>query len=336
MKKHLRLNAHVKFVPGHQNGALYDLQQGKVRTVPMVMQTIIQAFQESSTQEVLQSCFGGDETIFQRYTDFLLQGNWAFITTQPDRFPEANLSWESPYPINTGIVAHDFLKPYDLAAALEELSAAGCRHLELQLHNYSLDDIGSESWKLIERALRKGEFRRGTLVLAMDQTAMQEVCPTQVEECLEKWPRFGTVVILGQKENRNLQIGKRKYHLRVVNNLTDYAKKTWEAHSDTHFVGPAYFREARVANPYFNRRLAIDRQGNFKNDLLHGGEESFGSLGKRAIQEVIKDAQFQQRWLAGPDKIADTLGNPMRYCLRYDRAINVNPADISTWSFSVG
>ena len=168
----------------------------------------------------------------------------------------------------------------------------------------------------------------------MDQTAMGKISPAQIEKRLKRWPRFGTVVILGQKENRNLKIGKRKYHLRTVNNLMDYAKKTWEANADTHFVGPAYFREARVANPYFNRRLAIDRQGNFKNDLLYGGEESFGSVGKRAIQEVITDSKFQRRWLASPDTIMETAGNPMRYCLRYDRAIVANSDGASTWSFS--
>jgi len=333
MKQHLRLHAHVEFVSGSQHGALYDLQGGRVRTVPLVLQTIIQAFLRHSVEEVLQECFNGNEAIFQRYTDFLVKGNWAFLTAKPERFPTANRSWDSPYPINTGVVAHDFLSPYDLPAALRELSDIGCRHLELQLYNYPTVESNKEAWEIISKTLKKCEFRRGTLVLGGEQTAVKGLSPDGLENYFVKWPRFGTMVVLGQDEDRNLTIGKRKYYLRKVDQLTDYAKKTWKFRPDTHFVGPAYFREARIANPYFNRRLAIDRWGNFKNDLIHGGQDSFGKIGQRTINNVLKDPQFLERWFAGPDAIVETSDNPFRYCLRYDRAICRDDA-AKGWSFS--
>ncbi|SEP76668.1 hypothetical protein [Neolewinella agarilytica] len=334
MNDYLHLYAHVEFVKGSQLGALYDLQGGRVRTVPLILESILKAFQMAPTQQVLKETFAGNETVFHRYTDFLLKEKWAFTTTKPQVFPAADLSWESPYAINSGIVSHDRLQPYDLPSALLELSDVGCRTLELQLHNYSLKEEDSAVWDQIGAALRQGEFRRGTLVLGVGQTAMPVVNPAEVDRLLHDWPRFGTVVLLGQEKDINLKIGKRQYYLRCANTLMDYAKKTWELRPNVHFVGPAYFRESRVANPYFNRRLAIDSQGYFKNDLLYGGQETFGKIGQRTIKEVIIDPQFQQRWRANPDVISDTSSNPLRYCLRYDRAIEADAKDPTNWSFS--
>lgn len=335
MKDYLRLRANIEFVKGHQLAALYDLQAGRVRTVPLVLESILKAFHAASTQEVLKTTFAGNDAIFQRYTDFLLKEKWAFVTTQPERYPPANLSWESPYAINAGIIAHDCLQPYDLPAALRELSAVGCRSLELQLHNYSLEGRNRKAWNQIGTALQQGEFRRGTLVLGLDNKAESTVSPEKVENYLANWPRFGTIVLLGQDQNQDLDIGTRKYHLRTVKNLSEYATKTWELRPNVHFVGPAYFRESRVANPYFNRRLAIDSKGYFKNDLLYGGQETFGRVGDRPIKETINDPIFQQRWWANPDRITETAGDPLRYCLRYDRAITADPKDPTSWSFSL-
>ncbi|MEM9258507.1 MAG: hypothetical protein AAGA62_02605, partial [Bacteroidota bacterium] len=127
----------------------------------------------------------------------------------------------------------------------------------------------------------------------------------------------------------------RKYHLRQANTIAEYARNTWRCRPDTHFVGSAYFREARIANPYFNRRLAIDRNGHFKNDLLYGGPETFGQVGQHSVRGVITDPEFRRRWLAGPDTITDTKDNPLRYCLRYDRALIASSGTLSTaWSFA--
>lgn len=330
--QYLHLYAHVKFVAGQQQGALYDLQGGKVQAAPLVLENILNAFRQKPMPEVLKECFGANASLFNRYVDFLLKGNWAFITTRPAHFPTASLAWESPYKINTAIVAHDTRNCYDLPAALQQLSQVGCRHLELQLHNYMISDNTEDDWRQITDALQQTEFRRGTLVLSRDQTEV--IDHLTVENLLKNWPRFGTVVILGQEENQTLEINGRKYYLRKAKTLADYAAKTWQLHQQTHFVGPAYFREAQIANPYFNRRLAIDSNGNFKNDLLYGGQENFGKIGKRSIAAVITDPEFQKRWFAGPDKIKDVVDNPLRYCLRYDRPIKANSDVAESWSFS--
>lgn len=330
--QYLRLHAHVEFVSGSQLGALYDLKRGQVRTVPLLLGRILEAFEENSLTQVLKQCFAGNQELFQRYTNFLVEGEWAFITTRPQQFPAASLQWESAFSLNTAVVAHDFLTPYDLVKALGELSAVGCRHLELQLHNYPTKGEESKVWGQIAAALQKGEFRRGTLVQTRDDGAVVSVA--DIDQHLKGWPRFGTVVLLAQNENRNFEAYGRKYYLRKVSTVAEYARKTWQQHPDTHFVGPTYFREARVANPYFNRRLAIDRGGAFKNDLLYGGQETFGVIGQRPIAEVIADPPFQARWQAGPDAIAETKDNPFRYCLRYDRALTINSGSMASWSSS--
>ncbi|MEM9261791.1 MAG: hypothetical protein AAGA62_19270, partial [Bacteroidota bacterium] len=202
--EHLRLYAHVEYVKGSQLGALYDLQSGRVRTVPLVLGKLLEGFASTSLKGALEEYFGGDQGIFQRYVDFLVQGKWAFITTRPECFPAASRKWESAYALNTAIVAHDFRKPYDLCQVIDELSAVGCRHLELQLHNYPVEVSGSEAWEQIGSALRKGEFRRGTLVQASDDGA-EKISVAAIDQFLQDWPRFGTVVLLGQAANSNFE-----------------------------------------------------------------------------------------------------------------------------------
>lgn len=330
--EHLRLHAHVHFVPGSTNGALYDLRSGRVRTVPPVFEAVLSAFSNHPMATLLVDFFGGDEALMQQYVKFLVGGNWAFLTSWPERFPQADDSWEIPFALSTAIVAHDFHEPYALAPLLEELSLAGCRHLELQLHNYPLGEEGADVWHQIGLILRKCEFRRGTLVLGEDQRA-KEVSPEGIHLLLKNWPLFGTVVLLGQSQRQETSLHGRSYHLRKVTDLKAYAEATWKQRPDAHFVGPAYFREARSANPFFNRRLAVDRKGNFRNDLLHGGHETFGRVGERSIAEVLADGKFLAKWKAGPDAIASVKNNPLRYCLRYDRALVRNSA-ADAWTFA--
>ncbi|MEL7161169.1 MAG: hypothetical protein AAFN92_10460 [Bacteroidota bacterium] len=329
----LQLHAQVKFVAGQQVGALYDLQGGRIRSVPLVLGSLLDSFASLPLQEILHQVFGGDEALFRRYTDFLLREDWAFVTDRPECYPPASLAWESAYRLNTAIVAHAPDSPYSLAAALEELSAAGCRHLELQLRDYPTEDEREAVWRQIGNVLGKCEFRRGTLVQSGAQAA-GSVSVTTVGQRIRNWPRFGTVVLLGRAENRNLEHEGKRYHLRKAPTLAEYARRTWQRNPQTHFVGPAYFREARVANPYFNRRLAVTAEGRFKNDLLYGGAEDFGRVGARPIAEVIADPVFRERWFASPDKITETKGDPMRYCLRYDRAIRRAATGGAEWSFS--
>lgn len=330
--EHLRLHAYVHFVPGEPNGALYNLRSGRVRTVPPVFEAVLSAFSSYPLTTVLADFFGGDEALLQQYVDFLVGGDWAFLTSWPERFPPADDSWEIPFALSTAIVAHDFHEPYALAPLLEELSLAGCRHLELQLHNYPFGEEAAEVWHEMGRMLRRCEFRRGTLVLGEDQGAKM-VCPEGIDRLLMNWPLFGTVVLLGQNERQDTSLNGRTYHLRRVTSLKAYAESTWQQRPDAHFIGPSYFREALSANPFFNRRLAVDRTGSFRNDLLYGGQETYGKVGARSVAEVLADGEFLARWKAGPDTITNVKGNPLRYCLRYDRAL-VRSSAAGSWAFA--
>jgi hypothetical protein len=301
-----------------------------VRTVPSVFEAVLSAFSSQPLPTVLTEFFGENEVLLQRYVDFLVGGDWAFLTRWPERFPSADVTWETPFALSTAIVAHDFHQPYMLGPLLEELSSAGCRHLELQLYNYPQEDISS--WHQVGELLKKCEFRRGTLVLGEVKGA-RNLCPEDIDQLLMNWPRFGTVVLLGQNERGDINLSGRSYHLRQVNDLKGYAAATWRQRPAAHFVGPAYFREASYANPFFNRRIAVDRQGDFRNDLLHGGGQTYGRVGERSVAEVIGDGAFLARWKAGPDVIANVQSNPLRYCLRYDRALLRSP-ETGAWAFA--
>lgn len=330
--EHLRLHAHVHFVPGRPHGALYDLRLGRVRTVPPVFEAVLSAFSSQDLTALRSGFFGDDEALLQRYVDFLVGGDWALLTAWPERFPAADTSWETPFALSTAIVAHDFREPYALGTLLEELSLAGCRHVELQLHNYPLGDAGVSHWRQLGTLLSGCEFRRGTLVLGEGKGA-ESVRPEDIHRLLTNWPRFGTIVLLGRNERQDTTLHGRAYHLRRVTDLKAYAEATWQQRPDAHFVGPAYFRQARSANPFFNRRIAVDRAGCFRNDLLYGSHQSYGRVGERSVAEVLADGEFLARWKAGPDAIASVRNNPLRYCLRYDRAL-VRSAEAGGWAFA--
>jgi|GEM_PF-4193064 hypothetical protein len=328
---HLRLHAHVHFVPGQPQGALYDLRHGRVRTVPPVIEAVLSAFSTQPLSTLLADFFNHDEALLQGYVDFLVGGDWAFLTPRPERFPLADVSWETPFALSTAIVAHDFCKPYALGPLLKGLSRAGCRHLELQLHNYPLEEGSASPWHQLGRLFERYEFRRGTLVLGAGGGA-KNIRPEDLHRLLNHWPRIGTVVLLGQNQRQDTSLHGRSYHLRRVTDLKAYAAATWRQHPDAHFVGPAYFREARVANPFFNRRIAVDCAGNFRNDLLHGGDQTYGRVGECSVTDVLANPEFLARWKAGPDAIANVRSNPLRYCLRYDRALVRSPGD--DWAFA--
>lgn len=330
--EYLHLHANVHFVPGQPHGALYDLRGGRVRKTPPVFEAVLSAFSEQPLSTVLADFFGGDKVLLKRYVDFLVGGDWAYLTPSPELFPHPDSNWDSPFSLSTAIVAYDFCKPFELRPLLKELSSVGCRHLELQLYNFCCTDEAGTAWRDIGTLLSKCEFRRGTLVLGEDKGA-GKARPEAIHRLLTNWPRFGTIVVLGQQQREDVELYGRNYHLRRFSDLKEYATTTWEHHPSAHFVGSAYFREARSANPYFNRRIAVDRGGYFRNDLLYGGAETFGCIGERSVVEVLKDEGFIARWTARPDVITCVKNNPLRYCLRYDRALVKSPV-AGEWSFA--
>ena len=77
-------------------------------------------------------------------------------------------------------------------------------------------------------------------------------------------------------------------------------------------VNKEFFLESLEHNPYYNRKVSIDENGNVKNAIEH--EKSFGKVGQEALSKIVEREDFQELWYASNDKVEDVMDWELRYC----------------------
>jgi hypothetical protein len=309
---YLRLYAHNQIVPGENRAALYDLQAGRVRFIPPALVPLLAQLADQPVAKIRDTYFAESPEILQRYLDFILREDWGFYTQNPERYPALDLSWESPHRLTTAIVAHDAVdSPFTLADALREIDAIGCQHLELQLFRYRPT---AAPWRQLGAWLSECEFRRMTLI-----TDLGDLLDAPLADTLfATLPRLARIYSLGAKNKATAD--SHRGDLYYTDRQTVGALAASLDREQQYIISSTYFREALVANPYFNRRVAVDAQGGIRNDLLHA-TTVFGQVGTDSIETVIHREAFRARWRAKPDTIRQVRNAAERYCLPYDRPL---------------
>ena len=88
------------------------------------------------------------------------------------------------------------------------------------------------------------------------------------------------------------------------------------------FPNSEFFFESRLRNPYYNGKIVIDKDGNFKNSIE--SNQTFGNICSVSLTELIKNEDFTEVWYACKDKIAVCKNCEFRYVCLDDRPIFFN------------
>jgi SPASM domain peptide maturase of grasp-with-spasm system len=300
-RKYFKLYSHNIPVRGISRSAIYDLQQCAIRFIPNILCDILQELSNTSIDEVQQQVAANNPDVFQKYITYLLEKDFGFLTNDPEHFPQLNLQWQMPCEVQSAVVQYSF-KQYDLEKLFQNLDDLLCRYLELRIEDWQNPD----NIEILTEVLSQSEdkvFRSINLWIPYTEQLLNN-----------------SAVLFDANKKINYIIVYNtpfKYqHQQYPNNIIFVEQDLVEMSSigkEKYIVNIHYFSEAQKFNPYYNKKVCIDYQGNIKNDLYH--ERSFGNIVDNDLLAVVRSDAFQELWNARPDEIIGVKDSELRYCM---------------------
>lgn len=72
-----------------------------------------------------------------------------------------------------------------------------------------------------------------------------------------------------------------------------------------------YFYECQEYNPYYNKKVSIDRKGDIKNCIKN--KAVFGNILYNKLEAVIQSQAFREFWFVSHDRILEIKDSELRY-----------------------
>lgn len=297
--KFFRLYAHNIPVPGKERSAIYDLQRQEIVLIPNILQSILEALDRSTIDEVIAKYAPKRPDLIEKYLLFLHGKDLGFYTNSPERYPLLDLNWSSPYIIQSAVVAFEF-SSYSIFQIADQLDKLHCQHVELRLNTVNSDP--SDLFEVLE-GLSKKTFRTITLLLNYSPYLLEE---NFTDKLFEAFKKINFIFVFNSPVQKNSHQNPK--------NISFLKKGVPKGRSGVrHIVNLDYFMEAQKHNPYYNKKVCIDEKGRIKNCLLH--QNYFGNVIKDSIKNIISRNDFQKLWFASPDKIEDIRDSELRFSI---------------------
>lgn len=295
MNKYLNIFTFCKIIKGKKKAIICDFQKKNIKYIPMELADVIKLLNTSEYKDV-EKLFNSQKYIFDSYVNFLIDEKFAFFSDKKNEFLSIPNYWNSPEIINNAVVEYDFDK-YNMTNAIRELNDLGCKFLEIRL-------LCNENIEYLEKLLNTVEDS----VLC----SMRILLPFSKELDLSL---IRTIITNNKKIEKVIfyQSPHDNYSEDDIIFIKDsYQKiKTENYRSNDVIIDLDYFIEAQNYNPYYNRKVCIDIEGNIKNCLKN--KKNFGNINKVSISKVIADTDFKDLWFASPDKIEGIKDSELKY-----------------------
>ncbi len=252
--KYLMLYAHNIPVMGVDEGAIYDLQKGRMLHVPNILVSILKECRKKPFNDILEEYTPNNPNVLMRYISYLLENNWMFMTDYPESYPEIDLSNnETPNIVYNSIVE---CGPF-LRNALEQLEVCCCWYAELRIVHHEDLTFLSECLPMIKTS----GLRRYKIIYYFDlDDTFREFL-----ERIKKDIRF---------------VGAYRY--------SDNESKTCEKL----YVSLPYFIEAQNHDTYRYKKVYINKDGDIFN--VPGDSDRLGNISYDSLKEICKSEKFER------------------------------------------
>ena len=292
-----KLFAHNIPVKGKEKGAIYDLQNQQITTIPNVLCNILSDLNHDSVQNIKQKYTPNSPELFDNYITFLRQKGLGCDVLNLENFPTLDLSWDCSSEINIAVIQHTF-DYYHLENILWQLDDLLCRHLELRIE---LPDKNLSHLERILNFVHDKVFKSITLLIDYQSIGIEK--SVQIFEMCRKID----FIIVHDSPWKMPHSNYPQNILFIEESISEMSKNMKEKY----IVNMSYFTESQQFNPFYNRKICIDNEGNIKNSL--DNLLNFGNVNTHKIREVVSSKSFQKLWYASPDKIIGLRDSALRY-----------------------
>jgi SPASM domain peptide maturase of grasp-with-spasm system len=280
---------------------------GRKRVVPITkdLYTILQEHSQD-TIGAIKEVYGADNgSTIQEYFELLLEEEFIFLCDKEelDRFPDIELSWESPHIISNAIIDWDTNSNYDFQDIFDQLNELDCSDLLIRF----LDTIAIKDITKILTLLSRTTIQNVQIIFRYTEEVGNKDAFTKLKS---KFPRLASVIVYDALIEEEIEDETIPELIYTKQSLTP----------DTHcgYISPKTFRynqsfflESLFFNNCLNKKISISADGTIKN--CPSMKESFGNCNDKKMSDVVLDTSFKKLWGIRKDEIEKCKDCEFRY-----------------------
>lgn len=320
MKKYIQLYANCILVSGVQRTLICDLQRSSLFTVPEGVREIFQDHKGTSLEELYQLYDDALHAKIKAFLEHLVEEDLAFITTEPESFPELSLEWRNPRHITNAIFDFDKDSTHDIKPLVEQLTEMGCEAVELRF-------FCSVSWERVQN-----------MVQLFEQTKVRNIrLYVKYSEALLEWDfeyffvqyqRVSSLMAHSAPEEKVIYESPHFANVGAysVPSVIKDASHCGAIGTQFFAVNIPTFTEAQHHNTCLNRKIGVDTRGNIKN--CPSMAQAFGHVSDVSLKALVNNPHFTKMWNITKDEISKCKTCEFRYICTDCRAYREDPRDM--------
>lgn len=286
--------ASCQIVQGRKRSAIYDLERSAFYDLPNEFLHILEYSRDNTVAELTQQ-FGDNQGAIETFLDQFVQQELGFYTSEPDRFPAIDLSWESPHWITNSVIEWSDSAGFEFEQVIGQLDQLACPSIQIRILK---DTDHQKIAEILTVPFKETRFNYVELLLPFSAGLSHE----DLYDLISRQPRLYVVSIYGAAADRIVEHDNPQFNKRIVYFKKDIRTEPFEIIKlDRFFTNINLHAEAMHYNTGLNRKVCIDINGNIKNYISH--DRLFGNIRSEKLSDVIQSASFQQIWHISNDKV---------------------------------
>lgn len=298
-KNYFKLYSYNVPVQGENEAIIVSFQDRNYTEIPQFLCEILSDFDGKKIEDIEESYEDTSNTI-RSYLKNLAEKGLGFFTNTPDNYPKLDLKWVSPEIIKSAVIEIDSFNAFNYEKLLADLNELNCKHLEFWFSdNYTFNELENLLASTSDTLLRSI-----SIVLPFKKDIDSYI------QLSENIPKLADIQIYTCPE-RIILPKKKIYGIKDTIDKDSFFHQDYK--EDEYIIYVDFFSESINHNPYYNKKVCIDKNGNIKNCLSH--KNSFGNIKHDSLKEIIQTKDFQDLWFASNDKIEEFKDSPFRYIM---------------------
>jgi SPASM domain peptide maturase of grasp-with-spasm system len=282
-------------VKGYKRGCIYDLNRRSFLYVPNSLIDFLFENEGKSKQVILNSYSNDDLSKINEYFIFCETNDIIFWIKKElfSNFLKIDLQWDYPAIISNAIIDINSIDKYNIPRTLMKLQKLGCNHIQIR----SYVPLRMEQFASMLDQFSDSTFL--SIEIITKYTSKNSMSGIQL--FLRKNKRIKALIFHSSKKNEIIN----ERDLNSMGNLV-FTKQIIKSPIDCHNNSIGYmnvmmehFTEAQFFHTYYNRKVAIDSDGNIKNCTSQ--IISYGNVETDDIETIISKKEFQKLWFVKKD-----------------------------------